>query len=267
MKSFNFKQKYGGWALVTGATSGIGEQIAKQLAEDGMNLVLVARREKELKDYAQTLAAQHSVETEIIVADLATQEGVDKVKAAQRDIGLIALSAGLETNGAFEKLDLEGERRMLQVNATATMELSHHFSKTMVSRGKGAILLVASMFGQMASPYFSTYAGSKAFVIGFGQSLYGELKPKGVDVSILSPGLTKTPMATKTGVNWNKVPMAAKAPEKVAKVALDGIGKRVVTVPGIRNNIMVVMGDLSPRKIMASMMTRMLNGALDPKRL
>lgn len=265
--SFNFKQKYGGWALVTGATSGIGEQMAKQLAADGMNLVLVARREQALNDYALTLASEYSVETAVIVADLATQEGVDKVKATQHEIGLIALSAGLETNGAFEKLDIDAELRMLEVNVKSTMTLSHHFSNIMVARGKGAILLVASMFGQMASPYFATYAGSKAFVIGFGQSLYGELKPKGVDVSILSPGLTKTPMATSTGVNWNKVPMAAKAPEKVAKAALSGIGKRVVTVPGVRNNIMVIMGGLTPRKLMASMMTRMLNNAVDPKRL
>ncbi|MDR9827672.1 SDR family NAD(P)-dependent oxidoreductase [Vibrio sp. FNV 38] len=265
--SFNFKQKYGGWALVTGATSGIGEQMAKQLAEKGMDVVLVARREQELKDHAQALASQYSVKTDVIVADLATQEGVNKVKQTQHDIGLIALSAGLETNGAFEKLDLNGERRLLDVNVTSTMELSHHFSNAMVARGKGAILLVASMFGQMASPYFSTYAGSKAFVIGFGQSLYGELKPKGVDVSILSPGLTETSMATSTGVNWGKVPMAAKKPETVAKVALDGIGKRVVTVPGVRNNIMVFMSDLTPRKRMASMMKRLLDRAVDPKRL
>ncbi|RJG42444.1 SDR family NAD(P)-dependent oxidoreductase [Motilimonas pumila] len=265
--SFNFKQKYGGWALVTGATSGIGEQMAQQLAEDGMNLVLVARREQELKDYAQKLATQYSIETDVIVADLSTQQGVDEIKATQHDIGLVALSAGLETNGAFEKLDLAVERQLLQVNVNSVVDLSHHFSNTMIVRGKGGILLVASMFGQMASPYFSTYAGSKAFVINFGQSLYGELKSKGVDVSILSPGLTKTPMAVSTGVNWNKVPMAARSAEKVAKVGLQGVGKRVLTVPGLRNNIMAFMADLTPRKMMSLSMQKILNAALDAKRL
>ena len=177
------------------------------------------------------------------------------------------MSAGLETNGAFEKLDLDAERRLLHVNVNSVMELSHHFSNTMIARGKGGILLVASMFGQMASPYFSTYAGSKSFVINFGQSLYAELKSKGVDVSVLSPGLTKTPMAVSTGVNWKKVPMAARAPEKVAKVGLQGVGKRVLTVPGLRNNIMAFMADLTPRKIMALSMQKILNGALDAKRL
>ncbi|ANB24216.1 hypothetical protein A6F57_02690 [Alteromonas stellipolaris] len=265
--SFNFKQKYGGWALVTGATSGIGEQMAKQLAEDGMNIVLVARREQELKEYAQTLAGQYSVETDVIVADLSTQDGVDKIKATEHDIGLIALSAGLESNGAFEKLDLDAERRLLHVNVNSVVELSHHFSNTMIARGRGGILLVASMFGQMASPYFSTYAGSKAFVINFAQSLYAELKSKGVDVSVLSPGLTKTPMAVSTGVNWKKVPMAARSPEKVAKVGLQGVGKRVLTVPGLRNNIMAFLADLTPRKIMALSMQKILHGALDAKRL
>ncbi|MCK8083661.1 SDR family NAD(P)-dependent oxidoreductase [Vibrio sp. 1CM24A] len=265
--SFNFKQKYGEWALVTGATSGIGEQMAEQLAADGMNVVLVARREAELKEYANTLAEKYGVKSDIIVADLATQAGVDQVKAVKQDIALIALSAGLETNGAFEKLDLDAERRLIQVNVTSTMELSHHFSNTMVERGKGAILLVASMFGQMASPYFSTYAGSKAFVINFGQSLYSELKPKGVDVSILSPGLTKTPMANATGVNWSKVPMAAKTPEKVAELALSGLGKRLVMVPGVRNNIMAFMATLTPRKLLSTAMKLILDRAVDPKRL
>ncbi|MCK8120440.1 MULTISPECIES: SDR family NAD(P)-dependent oxidoreductase [Alteromonadales] len=265
--SFNFKQKYGGWALITGATSGIGQQMAKQLAADGMDVVLVARREQELKDYAQQLKNDFNIQTDIIVADLSSEQGVEKIKAVSHDIGLLALSAGLETNGAFEKNDLEAEKRLLQVNVMSTMELSHHFSQTMIERGKGGILLVASMFGQMASPYFSTYAGSKAFVINFGQSLYGELKSKGVDVSILSPGLTQTPMAVSTGVNWKKVPMDARSPEEVAKVGLQGVGKRVLTVPGLRNNIMAFMADLTPRKMMSLSMQKILNGALDTKRL
>ncbi|PSW15780.1 short-chain dehydrogenase [Photobacterium rosenbergii] len=265
--NFDFNKKYGGWALVTGATSGIGEQIAEQLAADGMNLVLVARREEELKRNSQRISDKHNVKTEYIVADLSRSDGVNAVKKVNQNIGLLVLSAGLENNGAFEKINLESERQLVNVNVLSTMELAHHFSNLMVNKGKGGILFVASLFGQMGSPYFSNYAGSKAYVINFGQSLYGELKPKGVDVSILSPGLTKTPMADKTGVNWNKVPFAAKEPQDVARIALKNMGKKVVIVPGLRNQISAFSANLTPRKLLNTMVEKIMSSALPESKL
>lgn len=264
---FNFDKKYGGWALVTGATSGIGKQMVEQLAADGMKVVLVARREQELRQYASQITDKYNVETDFIVADLSTTEGVESVKSTKYEIGLVALSAGLETNGAFEKIDVEAERRLINVNVLSTMELSHHFSNSMIKRGRGGILLVASLLGQMGTPYFSNYAGSKAYVVNFGQSLYGELKPKGVDVSVLSPGLTETPMADKTGVDWSKVPFATKTPEEVARLALEGLGQRVVTLPGKRNKIAAFVANLTPRKMLNTMVEKMLVSALSQDRL
>jgi short-subunit dehydrogenase len=263
----NFKQKYGEWALVTGATSGIGAHIADQLAEKGLNILLVSRNEDELKSHAEQLANKHGVETSIIPADLATAEGVAKVKATKLKIGLLVPAAGLEVNGAFEKTPYEAEMKVLQLNVTATFELVHHFSRGMVEQGQGGILLIASLSGQMPNPYFANYAGTKAYVLNLGASLYAELRLKGVDVTVLSPGLTATPMVADNGMDWKKTPMVAMDPAKVASLGIDGLGKRPLTVPGARNGLMAAMAKLTPLKIAAIMNEKMMRNAIDKSKI
>ncbi len=263
----NFKQQYGPWALVTGATSGIGAELADQIAAKGLNIVLVARKEAELKTHAAQLSEKHGVETAVIAADLATVEGVAKVKATELEIGLLVPAAGLEVNGAFEKTDYESELKVLQVNVHATFELVHRFSRSMVERGHGGVLLIASLSGQMPNPYFSNYAGSKAYVLNLGASLYGELRLKGVDVTVLSPGLTATPMVADNGMDWSKTPMVPMDPALVASLAIDGLGKRPLTVPGGRNKLMATMMKLSPLKLAAKMSEKMVRNAIDPKKI
>ncbi len=259
----NFKQKYGEWALVTGATSGIGSHIADQLAEKGLNILLVSRKEDELKSHAYKISKKYGVETAIISADLATAEGIAKVKATTLKIGLLVPAAGAEVNGAFEKTAYEAELKVIQLNVTSTFELVHHFSRDMVENGRGGILLVASLSGQMPIPYFANYAGTKAYVVNFGASLYGEFRPKGVDVTVLSPGLTDTPMVADNGVDWKKTPMAAMDPAKVASLGIDGLGKRLLTVPGKRNWLMVAMAKFSPIKLGSIMNEKMMHHAID----
>ncbi|MFT6883796.1 MAG: short-subunit dehydrogenase, partial [Marinoscillum sp.] len=219
----NLKEKYGDWALITGATSGIGAELTSQIAAKGINIVLVARKENDLIKHAESLQKRYGVQTLTIAADLATPEGVQKVKQIDESISLLVLAAGLEVNGAFEKNSLENELKVIQLNVVATMELTHHFCKSMVEKKKGGILLIASLSGHMPNPYFANYAGSKAFVLNFGASLYGELKPKGVDISVLSPGLTKTPMTADNGIDWSKTPMSAMDPSMVAEAGLNGL--------------------------------------------
>jgi short-subunit dehydrogenase len=258
----NFKKKYGNWALVTGATSGIGAELTSQIAAKGLNIILVARKEKELKEHADALSTRYGIETKYISADLATTEGVELVKKVGEDIGLLVIAAGVEVNGAFEKTSIEKELKLIQINVVSTLQLAHYFSKGMVERKKGGILMVASLSGHMPNPYFSNYAGSKAYVLNFGASLYGELKPKGVDVSVLSPGLTKTPMVANNGVDWSKTPMTAMEPSVVAEVGLNGLGKRFLSIPGVKNKVMAAMAKHSPFEMQAKMNEKMMKKAL-----
>ena len=140
----SFKSKYGSWALITGATSGIGAELTSQIAAKGLNIVLVARKENELKDHAAKLKERYGIETKYVSADLATESGIEKVKQIQEEIGLLVLAAGFEVNGAFEKTDLESELKVIQINVVATLELTHHFSKVMVQRKRGGIFVTDS---------------------------------------------------------------------------------------------------------------------------
>lgn len=265
----SFKEKYGPWALVTGATSGIGEAIAHQLASKGINIVLVARRKEELELKSAALKIKHQIETRTISADLATEEGIEQVKISTKElpIGLLAIAAGLEVNGAFEKNDIQKELKVVQININATLQLTHHFTEKMVSMGKGGIILVASLSGHMPNPYFANYAGTKAYMLNFGASLYGELKPKGVDVTVLSPGLTNTPMTKGNGVDWSKTPMQAMSPVQVAQTAVNALGKKLIAIPGIKNKIMAAMAKYSPLKMQAKMNEQMMKNAISANKL
>jgi short-subunit dehydrogenase len=214
MTDTSFKNKYGDWALFTGATSGIEAELTSQIAAKGINIVLVARKEKELEKHVASLQNRYGVKTKYISADLATNEGIEKIKQGEEKIGLLVIAAGIEVNGAFEKTLLESELKEIQINVVATLQLTHHFSNSMIERKKGGILLISSLSGHMPNPYLANYAGTKAYVLNLGASLYGELKPKGVDVAVLSPGL---PMVENNGVDWNKTPMQAMEPSVVAK--------------------------------------------------
>ena len=264
-----FKEKYGPWAVVTGATSGIGEAISHQLAAKGMNIVLVARKKDELDAKAAMLKSEYHIDTHIVSADLATEVGIAAVKTFTNalSVGLLVVAAGLEVNGAFEKNDLMQELKVVQINISATLQLTHHFSEIMVKNGSGGIILVASLSGHMPNPYFANYAGTKAYTLNFGSSLYGELKPKGVDVTVLSPGLTNTPMAISTGVDWSKTPMQALSPEKVAQTAVNALGRKFLAIPGMKNKMVAAMAKHSPLQMQANMNEKMMKKALSPSKL
>ncbi|WP_299496688.1 SDR family NAD(P)-dependent oxidoreductase [uncultured Shewanella sp.] len=263
----NFKQKYGKWALITGATSGIGAELANQLANKGINILLVARNEADLKKHANQIQQKYGNKTDYIAADLSTADGIEKVKATPLEIDLLIPAAGMEINGAFEKNHLESEKKLIHLNVISTFELLHHFSAAMINRGKGGILLLASTAAHMPNPYFSNYAGSKAYIMNLGKSVYAEFKRKGVDVSILSPGLTDTPMTLNNGINWSKTPMLAMKPEKVAAMGIAGLGNKMVIVPGLLNRVLIFLMNITPIKLGAIINEKIIRNAIDTNKV
>lgn len=265
----NYKEKYGEYALITGGSSGIGKAIANELAQKGLNLILVARREEELQQTAKEIKAKHQIDVVCVSADLLTDQGMQTLKeqSEKYTVGLLLPAAGLEVNGAFEKNNLEKELRVIKLNVTVTMELTHYFLQKMIPRKKGGILLVASLSGHMPNPYFANYAGTKAYVLNFGASLYAELQPKGIDVTVLSPGLTATPMTADNGVDWSKTPMQALPPEAVAKSAVNALGKKLIAIPGFKNKMMGAMAKHTPYQMGAKMGKKMIEKALNQSKL
>ncbi len=241
----DFKERYGSWALITGGTSGIGEEMTKIVASRGLNIVLVARRQEVLTEKANSLQSQYGIEVKTISADLTKQEDLDRIisETEALEIGLIIPNAAIENHGMLIDIPLEKELAALQMDVVSVLTMTHHFGKKMAARGRGGILLVSSMIGHMPNPYFANYAGMKAYVANLGFSLHYELKQKGVDVTVLSPGPTDTPMlkGASDQMDITKMPMDIQKPDYVAQLAIEGLGKQAHVIPGKKNTIMVRM--------------------------
>ncbi len=241
-ESSQIAAKYGPWAVVTGASAGIGEEFARQLAEEGLNLVLIARREERLHELAEELKAKNGILTRVVAIDLVDAGSLDAIDAATNDIevGLLINNAGVENHGAFIGQDLLAETKLLQLNVVAPMQLAHHFARKMKQRHRGGILFVSSTGGYGAWPYVANYAASKAYVLTLGESLHYELAKHGVDVTVLSPGLTKTAMADGIGadVDFAKFPLKTMQPVAVVKTGLKALGRKPSVIPGVWNKVL-----------------------------
>ncbi len=243
-KGTNFSSKYGPWALVTGASAGIGREFTRQLAAEGMNLVLASRSRERLEQHGQDLVSAHPISVRTLPVDLRAVGSAEALEEATADleIGLLVNNAGIETHGAFLKSNLDADNALLQLNVVRPMELAHLFGQKMARRAKGGILFVSSTLGYQSVPYFANYASSKAYILSFGEALYFELKKQGVDVTVLSPGLTNTSMATEMdGVDFSKTPIPLMDVEPVVRTALRALGRRPSVIPGTTNNVMAFL--------------------------
>lgn len=232
---------YGPWALVTGASAGIGAEFVRHLAAEGFNLVLVARTKSKLEELAAAILREHHVQVRIIPADLAESSGVAKVEADTEDIeiGLLVSNAGSATPGAFTWRSEGSIQAEHGLNATAPTILTQHYASRMVARRRGGIILVSSTFGHQPVPYFQHYAATKAYIASLGHALRVELKPQGVDVLVLSPGPTRTAMRALPGIDFGKMPLLWMGADSVVAAAMLGLrsGKAEV-VPGVVNSIL-----------------------------
>ena len=261
----NLKNRYGPWALVTGASSGIGAALVRQLATEGLNIVSVARTQAKLERQAQLLRREFGVEVRSVPADLSTESGTSTVLEAVRDleIGLFVPCAAIENRGYFIDQPLARHQSLLQMDVIAPMTLVHHFASKMATRHRGAVLLVSSLSGWMSQPYMAHYGAAKAYIMALGDALHHEMKDKGVDVAVLSPGPTDTPMAAAVGIDFAAMGMQVMQPSSVAAAGLAALGQKPHAVPGARNRMMLFMTSrLMPRRWVGAMMKMMMGKAL-----
>lgn len=235
-------------ALVTGASSGIGEAVARQLAAEGTDLVVVARDEARLRALASEIGESR---VEVLVADLADPGALAKVEArlgADPAIDLLVNNAGFGFTGGFVELDIDRECSVLAVNVEAVMRLSHAAGAAMKPRGRGGILNVSSIAGAVPAPNNATYGATKAFVTRFTEALHLELRDSGVHVSALLPGFTRTEFQTRAEYDTSKIPAALwDDAATVARIGLAGVDRnKPVVVPTIKYRAAVALTKVTP---------------------
>ncbi|MGS2809501.1 mycolate reductase [Nocardia sp. MW-W600-9] len=244
-------------AVVTGASSGIGTALAAELAGRGYSLILVARRGEILTELAQRLTLAHGITAEVRAVDLADRSQraglVDEL--AVRDIAILCNNAGIATFGPVAELDFAYERAQMELNATAVHDLTLAVLPGMIERKAGGILISGSAAGNMPIPNNATYAASKAFANTFSESLRGELKGTGVNVTLLAPGpvRTETPAPEDASIVDRMVPdFLWVSSEYTAKVSIDALSRnKMRIVPGLISKGMSVAGNYGPRAVTA----------------
>jgi len=238
-------------ALVTGASSGIGEEMTRQLAADGVRTVVVARRADRLEALAAELAG-----VEVLEADLLTSDGLAAtieriVDRDRRPIDLVVNNAGFGTSGEFHTLEADRLGREIDLNIGALTRIAHAALATMIPRRRGWLLNVSSVAGFQPAPKLAVYAATKAYVTSLSESLHSEASSAGVNVTALCPGLTKTEFqdVSNTEHYQSRVPdFAWTTVEEVAAAGLDGVAKgRAIVVPGAVYKALVTAGGVTPR--------------------
>lgn len=253
----------GKWALVTGASAGIGVALARELAAGGTNLILTARREDRLETLASELRAAHKISTEVISADLQQADARDHIFAFTCEkkitVDLLINNAGYGAYGEFAHSDLQWQLGMIQVNCSAVVHLTRLYLPEMVARRAGDVLILASTAAFQPVPYISTYAATKAFDLLFAEGLAEELRPYGVRVCALSPGSTESEF--RQVANQAEVPASNRKQETAEKVARTGLqalaaGKSYV-ISGIGNYLGTHAERLVPRRTVAGIAAKM----------
>lgn len=256
----------GKWALVTGASSGLGVEFAKLLAERNANLVLVARRTAPMEELAEALREAQSVQVQVIETDLSRPGAAAELKAhldaSGTEIEVLVNNAGFGAYGDFLDQSVEKITEMVRLNITALTELTHLFGQEMAGRGRGHILLVASVLGYQAVPGYAAYAASKGYVLLLGEALHEELAPHGVSVTTVSPGKTATAFGAVAGQQSSFLLEAmTMEPKVVARTGvLAAMRRKASVVPGFMNKMNVFSDRLMPRSMQRRVFGRVMAG-------
>jgi len=256
------KHKFGPWAIVTGASSGIGREFARQIASNGIHVVLVARRIQLLEEARERFEKDYGVQCRVVQADLSKDGFLAEIESATRnlDIGLVVSNAGTASPGEFLKHDRSSLLDLFKLNAQAHLELSHYFGKLLAQRKRGGLLLVGAMGAAQGVPYLAHESASKSFVLTLGRSLNFELSPFGIHVTVLVVGPTQTAIIEKFGLDPKTMPMK---PMSAERCVYEGLGALKRNRPSfINGRVNRAMNALVPSELSRKMMKKMMEQGL-----
>jgi short-subunit dehydrogenase len=241
MKAALDKRQFGPWALVTGASSGIGKEFARQIAAAGINVALVARRERLLAEVGRGIGQDFDVEHRVLALDLSREGFLEALAEATKglDIGLVVSNAGTGNPGMFLQLDRRLLEATLRLNTMAHLDIAHHFGQKLVDRRRGGMILVGAMGVEIGVPFLANDGGAKAYVHSLGKALHYELKSEGVHVTVVPVPPTDTPVLAKFGLDPRTIPMKPMNVEQCVSEGLRALREnRSSLVPGRLNRIM-----------------------------
>jgi short-subunit dehydrogenase len=258
------KNTFGPWGLVTGASSGIGKEFARQLAASGLNLVLVARRLPLLEDIGRTLAQEYGIDYRALALDLSQEGFLEPLEAATRDldIGLVVSNAGAANPGEFLSHDKSLLHQTVRLSVLAHLDLAHHFGKNLAARKRGGMILLSGMGASQGVPYMANDSATRAYVLTLGETLNFELKKDHVHVTVLLPGPTYTALSEKIGFDARSTPLS------VEQTVSEGLAALSANRPShLSGALFRVMNRLMPRALFRVMNGTMLRKVLTQKQV
>jgi len=242
----SLRDRYGSWALVTGASAGIGAEFARALARDHVNVALAARREDRLRELAAELERDWSIQTRVIAADLSAPGGAEQLADAVVDlqVSILVNNAGAGYAGRFDLQDAGRIRDLVETNCVTPAVLTSRLLPGMHARGQGAVIFTGSVAGRQPLPLHAAYSASKAFDGFLGEALYVETRGSGVDVLVLEPGSTATEFQEVAG----EIPHAGEPADRVVELALDALGRQPSVVSGWFNYLRALLAERIPSR-------------------
>lgn len=263
-EKLRLKSKYGNWAIVTGASSGIGLELASQLATAGFNLVINSRHLDKLEEVEKQLKVNTSIEIKIVASDVSETEGINKIIQSTQglNVGLLIVSAGYGTSGNFIDGSLHSEINMLKVNCEALLSLTHYYSQQFAQQKRGGIILMSSMVAFQGTPFASNYAATKAYVQTLAEGLHVELKPHGVDVLAAAPGPVESGFSQRANI---KMSMSL-TPSQVGVPILKALGRKTTVLPGFLTKLLVYSLRTVPRWGKVKIMKKVMGGMTEHQR-
>ena len=245
------------WAIITGASSGIGKALASEFAAGGFNLLLIARNEAALAEVAAECQAKHHIKTEIVAADLACAKSLEELMAVlertPHEFEVLVNNAGFGIHGDFASTDIEQNIELLSVQLTAALRLTKAVLPGMIARRKGRILNVASVYSFSPVPFQSVYAACKAFLLSFSTAIQNELGGTGVTVTVFCPGVTQTEFRSRAGIG-QKSEQSGMTAEAAARIAyMETLRGKHIVVPGLANRLYVFVSRLLPVQVVPNL--------------